>query len=55
MAIIQEGRIALTEDNSSNFIIGFVIQIIWIMFQDISFLVINSLLQISIPGLPSII
>jgi hypothetical protein len=32
-----------------------VIQIIWIQFEDLSFLVINSLLQISIPGLPSTI
>ena len=55
MAISQGGRIAFTEDTSSNLIIGFIIQIIWIQFEDISFLVINSLLQISIPGLPSTI
>ena len=55
MAISQGGRIAFTQDTSSNLIIGFIIQIIWIQFEDISFLVINSLLQISIPGLPSTI
>ena len=55
MAISQGGRIAFTGDTSSNLIIGFIIQIIWIQFEDISFLVINSLLQISIPGLPSTI
>ena len=55
MAICQGGRIAFTQDTSSNLIIGFIIQIIWIQFEDISFLVINSLLQISIPGLPSTI
>jgi hypothetical protein len=36
-------------------VIGFVIQMIWIQLEDLSFLVINSLLQISIPGLPSTI
>jgi hypothetical protein len=55
VAISQGGRIAFTQDTSSNLIIGFIIQIIWIQFEDISFLVINSLLQISIPGLPSTI
>ena len=55
MAISQGGRIALTQDTSSNLIIGFVIQMVWIQFEDLSFLVINSLLQISIPGLPSTI
>jgi hypothetical protein len=55
VAISQGGRIAFTQDTSSNLIIGFIIQIIWNQFEDISFLVINSLLQISIPGLPSTI
>jgi hypothetical protein len=32
-----------------------VIQLLWIQFEDVSFLVINSLLQISIPGFPSTI
>ena len=51
----QGGRIAFTEDTSSNLIIGFLIQMIWLQLEDISFLVINSLLAISIPGLPSTI
>ena len=55
MAISQGGRIAFTEDTSSNLIIGFVIQMIWIQLEDNSFLVINSLIAISIPGLPSTI
>ena len=55
MAISQGGRIAFTQDTSSNLIIGLVIQLLWIQFEDLSFLVINSLLQISIPGLPSTI
>ena len=55
MGISQGGRIAFTQDTSSNLIIGFVIQMIWIHFEDISFLVINCLVQISIPGLPSTI
>jgi hypothetical protein len=55
VAISQGGRIAFTQDTSSNLIIGFVIQLLWIHFEDISFLIINSLLQISIPGLPSTI
>ena len=55
MAISQGGRIAFTQDTSSNLIIGFAIQMIWIQLEDISFLVINSLVQISIPGLPSTI
>jgi hypothetical protein len=52
VAISQGGRIAFTQDTSSNLIIGFAIQMIWIQLEDISFLVINSLVQISIPGLP---
>jgi hypothetical protein len=55
VAISQGGRIKFTQDTSSNLIIGFLIQLLWIQFEDISFLVINSLLQISIPGLHSTI
>ena len=36
-------------------VIGFIIQILWIQMLDISFLPINSLIAIPIPGIPYII
>lgn len=35
--------------------IGFLIQILWMQILDISFLPMNSLIAIPIPGIPSII
>lgn len=49
------GRLSLTENTPSNLAIGFMIQMVWFRLEDISFLVINSMLSISIPGIPSII
>jgi hypothetical protein len=42
-----------TQSTVLNSIIGFIIQIIWMNLADLSFLVINSMISISIPGLPS--
>jgi hypothetical protein len=52
---VKDGRIAFTENDFFNFLIGFVIQIAWLQLEDMSFLVINSLLAISISGIPSLI
>jgi hypothetical protein len=52
---VKEGRIDFTENDFFNFLIGFVIQIAWLQLEDMSFLVINSLLAISISGIPSLI
>ncbi len=50
---LQGGRITLTKRTSVNMIFGFIIQIIWIQILDISFLTINSMIAVPIPGIPS--
>ena len=51
----QGGRTTFTEYTVINMIIGFIIQILWNQMLDISFLPMNSLIAIAIPGIPSII
>jgi hypothetical protein len=55
MNSFKGGRTSLTENTPINLVIGFIIQIIWAQLEDISFLAINSMLAIVIPGIPSII
>ena len=48
----EDGRITFTQYTPINIIIGIIFQIIWSKMLDISFLPINSLIAISIPGIP---
>jgi hypothetical protein len=48
----QGGRITFTKYTPINMIIGFIIQILWNQMLDISFLPINSMIAIAIPGTP---
>jgi hypothetical protein len=43
----------LTDSTALNIILGFLAQIIWSQLEDLSFLTINSMIAISIPGIPS--
>jgi hypothetical protein len=52
---IQGLRLAFTKITPVNLIIGFLIQMFWTQILDISFLPINSMIAISIPGIPSLI
>jgi hypothetical protein len=49
---IKEGRITFSESIPVNMILGFIIQMAWIQILDISFLPINSMIAISISGIP---
>ena len=48
----QGGRTTFTEYTVINMFIGFIIQILWNKMLDISFLPINSMIAIAIPGIP---
>jgi hypothetical protein len=47
------GRLTLTESVPVNMIVGLIFQMAWIQILDLSFLPINSLIAISIPGTSS--
>ena len=51
----QGGRITFTEITWINMLIALLIQILWNQMLDISFLPINSMIAIAIPGTPYII
>jgi hypothetical protein len=53
--VLQGGRVAFSKNTPANIFIGFWIQMIWINLEDLSFLIINSMISVSIPGIPSII
>lgn len=50
---MQGGRLTLTESIPVNMIVGFIIQMAWTQILDISFLPINSMIAITIPGTSS--
>ena len=52
---LKDGSSAESFDTPVDLIIGFALQMLWIQIQDISFLPINTMIAISIPGIPSII
>lgn len=54
-ASFKDNRITFTDEIPLNILIGYIIQLIWNQLEDISFLTINSMISISIPGLPKII
>ena len=52
---MQGGRLTLTESIPVNMIVGFIIQMAWSQILDLSFLPINSMIAITIPGISAII
>jgi len=52
-AYLLDGRLTFFEDTLINVFIGFLFQLIFYQVEDLSFLTINSLISISLPGIPS--
>lgn len=52
---MENGRITITANEWYDFLISAVIQIIWMHFDDFSFLMINTLISLSVPGITQII
>ena len=53
--MFEGGRITFTDDFTLNIIIGFIIQLVWMQLEDMSFITINSFIAVSITGVPKII
>lgn len=53
--MMRNGRITITANEWYDFIISGLIQIIWLHFDDISFLMINTLISLSVPGITQIV
>ena len=51
-AMFEGSRISFTDEIPLNIFIGFAIQLVWMKLEDISFLTINSLISVSISGVP---
>ncbi len=51
----QEGRLTLTFITPLNIFLGLIVQFLWDYLEDFSFLTINSLISVPIPGIPSLI
>lgn len=52
---LQGGRLSITESTRVNIFLGFLVQFFWGQLEDFSFLTINSMISIMIPGIPSLI
>jgi hypothetical protein len=52
-AYLVGGRFTFSEDTLINVFIGFLFQLIFYQVEDLSFLTINSLISISLPGITS--
>jgi hypothetical protein len=52
-AYLVGGRLTFSEDTLINVFIGFLFQLIFYQVEDLSFLTINSLISISLPGITS--
>jgi hypothetical protein len=53
--LFEGGRITFTDDIALNVFIGLIIQLVWMLLEDMSFLTINSFISVSITGVPQII
>ena len=53
--MFEGGRITFTDDFTLNIFIGFIIQLVWMQLEDMSFITINSFIAVSITGVPKII
>ncbi len=53
--MFQGGRMTLTLSTPLNIFIGFAAQLIWSRLEDLSFLTINSMISLSIGGMPAVI
>lgn len=53
--MFKGGRITFTDDFTLNIFIGFIIQLVWMQLEDMSFITINSFIAVSITGVPKII
>ncbi len=51
----QGGRLTLTYITPLNIFIGLIVQFLWNHLEDFSFLTINSMISVPIPGIPSLI
>ena len=51
-SIINDGRFIFTKIKPINIFIAFLIQYVWGKLEDLSFLTINSLISIVVPGIP---
>jgi hypothetical protein len=54
-ALFEGSRISLTNRTTINILIGYLIQLVWIQLEDITFLTINSFISIAISGYPQMI
>lgn len=55
VTFFQGGRLTLTHITPLNVFIGLIVQFLWNHFEDFSFLTINSMIAVPIPGIPSFI
>jgi hypothetical protein len=53
--LFEGGRITFTDDFTLNIFIGFIMQLVWMQLEDMSFITINSFIAVSITGVPKII
>ena len=52
--LFEGSRISFTDKNPLNIFIGYLIQLIWMQFEDITFLTINSFISVAILGYPQL-